>query len=238
MNKTATGKSSFPCVLCGNINPGELNHCLKCGSSKATKSSTGLNAPGAARLGGVIKSVFKYGLNIILPSRHGSPATPGPRRLSRRVTVPLGLAIGFFPMIGAWFTLRGGYSTRVRVISFGWLGFLTTLQVIGGIEGRPEKKSLNKDAAPVVRDALRELRGIYNSGWDGSVPAVMEWFNRNLHDPDSFKAEEWGPVIANGETSLVRCRYRAENALGAYVLKDKIFTINSSGQVTRATDVH
>lgn len=39
----------------------------------------------------------------------------------RMVGFPLGLGILIFPLIFAWFTLRHGYSTTARVVSFVWL---------------------------------------------------------------------------------------------------------------------
>lgn len=40
---------------------------------------------------------------------------------SRKVSVLLGLGIFFLPYIFSWFTLRQGYTTLARVVSFGWM---------------------------------------------------------------------------------------------------------------------
>lgn len=39
----------------------------------------------------------------------------------RKVSILLGIGIFLIPLIFSWFTLRAGYSTLSRVISFGWL---------------------------------------------------------------------------------------------------------------------
>jgi hypothetical protein len=43
---------------------------------------------------------------------------------ARVVGFPLGVGIFLLPVIFVWFTLRDGYSTTARVISFGWLALL------------------------------------------------------------------------------------------------------------------
>lgn len=40
---------------------------------------------------------------------------------SKKVSTPLAIGILIIPIVFAWFTLRQGYSTLSRVISFGWL---------------------------------------------------------------------------------------------------------------------
>lgn len=54
----------------------------------------------------------------------------------RPVGIPLALGIAFLPIVFAWFTLRAGYSTTARILSFGWL-VLTMIAVAsaGGSEG-------------------------------------------------------------------------------------------------------
>lgn len=48
----------------------------------------------------------------------------------RKVSFLLGLGIFLIPLIFAWFTLRQGYSTMAKVISFGWL-VLSLIMVLG-----------------------------------------------------------------------------------------------------------
>lgn len=44
----------------------------------------------------------------------------------KKVSIPLAIGIFLIPLIFAWFTLKKGYSTKARVLSFGWLilGFI------------------------------------------------------------------------------------------------------------------
>jgi hypothetical protein len=50
-----------------------------------------------------------------------SPFPPPQPPVSRNVSFLLGLGILFFPYIFSWFTLRAGYTTFSRVVSFAWL---------------------------------------------------------------------------------------------------------------------
>lgn len=77
---------------------------------------------------------------------------------------------------------------------------------------------------------------VTNSGWDGSVWQVEHYLKRNLKDPDSFDAIEWSPVIDNGNGYAVRCRYRAKNSFGGYVIEEKIFAMNKNGDVISVAD--
>lgn len=45
---------------------------------------------------------------------------------NKKVSIPLAIGIFLIPLIFAWFTLKKGYSTQARVLSFGWLalGFI------------------------------------------------------------------------------------------------------------------
>ena len=45
----------------------------------------------------------------------------------RKVSFLLGLGIFIFPLFCVWFTLKPGYSTFARCMSFGWLAFLVIL---------------------------------------------------------------------------------------------------------------
>jgi hypothetical protein len=43
------------------------------------------------------------------------------KQKARPVGIPFALGIAFLPIVFAWFTLRAGYSTSVRIMSFGWM---------------------------------------------------------------------------------------------------------------------
>ena len=62
---------------------------------------------------------------------------------NKKVSIPLALGIFCIPLIFAWFTLKKGYSTKARVISFGWLaiGFLAFL----ALPSTPQKQNLAED---------------------------------------------------------------------------------------------
>ena len=47
----------------------------------------------------------------------------------RRVSILLGVGIFLMPLIFAWFTLRKGYSTKAKLISFAWLIFTLAIFV-------------------------------------------------------------------------------------------------------------
>jgi len=78
---------------------------------------------------------------------------------------------------------------------------------------------------------------VHNLSWDSSVPQVESWLKQNLKDPDSFEAIEWSKVIKNANGYFVRCKYRAKNSFGGYAVENKLFMLNSSGEVTTVTDV-
>lgn len=62
------------------------------------------------------------------------------------------------------------------------------------------------------------------SGWDGSVPCVKQYLEKNLNDPDSYESIEWSPVKDNGDHWIVRNKYRAKNSFGAKIIKNQVFT--------------
>jgi len=49
--------------------------------------------------------------------------------LVRRMSFLLAIGIFFLPYLFAWLTLRQGYSTFVRVVSFSWLAFVVFLML-------------------------------------------------------------------------------------------------------------
>ena len=76
---------------------------------------------------------------------------------------------------------------------------------------------------------------VYNSPLDGSVRQVEDYLRKNLTDPDSLKVDEWSPVVKEGNgVFMVRCRYRAKNSFGGYVLTNTLFALSPSGVVVSA----
>jgi hypothetical protein len=79
---------------------------------------------------------------------------------------------------------------------------------------------------------------VHNSAWDGSVYQAENYLKRNLKDPDSYEAIEWGRVLTrnNGEEYRVRCKYRAKNSFGGYVIGHHVFALDAEGNVVRMVE--
>lgn len=69
---------------------------------------------------------------------------------SRTVTLKLGIGITVMPYIFSWFTLRKGYSTKARVIAFGWLF------VLAGIASSSDFSQYKNQSAAVAGGILKE----------------------------------------------------------------------------------
>lgn len=83
----------------------------------------------------------------------------------------------------------------------------------------------------------KNLGTVYNNSWDGSVSQVEQYLKNNLKDPDSFEAIEWSNVQKESDGSFfVRCKYRAKNSFGGYVIENKIFYLDAQGTVTYFVD--
>lgn len=76
-----------------------------------------------------------------------------------------------------------------------------------------------------------EMKKVENSSWDGSVRQVKQYIKSNLKDPNSYESIEWSSVQKQGENYVVRHKYRAKNSFGGYVIENKIFTLNSDGEI-------
>lgn len=71
-----------------------------------------------------------------------------------------------------------------------------------------------------------------NSAWNAAVTPVCDFLRANLKDPDSVKYAEWSPVslasYGGQKCWAVRCKYRAKNSFGGYVLSNQIFYIRNN----------
>jgi hypothetical protein len=78
-----------------------------------------------------------------------------------------------------------------------------------------------------------------NSAWDGSVRQVKDWLYENANDADSLEFVEWGPVVKlTGDFGYaVRCKYRAKNVFGGYVLKHQMFRFDVHGNFISVRDL-
>jgi len=100
------------------------------------------------------------------------------------------------------------------------------------IARKKEAKTIH-DRKVQLKNAEQELGPKpQNSAWDGSVRCVKEYLEQTLDDPSSVEYVSWSAVYVeniNGMKSwAVRVKYRAKNALGAYVLKDEIALIKDN----------
>lgn len=91
--------------------------------------------------------------------------------------------------------------------------------------------------------AKTERAIVFNNPWNGSVSQVVQYLQKVLNDPGSLEIIQWSKVtkITNkkGEPFLfmVRCKYRAKNYYGGYVVQEKLFEIDGKGNITKATDI-
>lgn len=122
--------------------------------------------------------------------------------------------------------------------SWKWiLGFIILL-ILGYCHFLGNKNSITQsDSTPVHVEYAHE--NVYNNPNNGSVSQIIEYFNATLNDPESLKIVEWGNVGKNKDGSfIVRCKYRAKNPFGAYILKNQIFIIDSAGyRILRIVDL-
>lgn len=82
---------------------------------------------------------------------------------------------------------------------------------------------------------------VKNSPYDASVYQVERYLKREyLKDPDSYEGIEWSKVQIDNSNSLykyyVRHKYRAKNGFGGYVVEEKLFYLDQSGNVVSVTD--
>lgn len=97
-----------------------------------------------------------------------------------------------------------------------------------------------KDENPPKPEAKKAV--VYNEEFDGSVRQVRDYLRSNVKDWDSYESIEWSQVVDNGPKSsnkaryIVRHKFRAKNSFGGYEIENKIFSMDSTGNVTGVTD--
>ncbi|EAU53567.1 hypothetical protein [Mariprofundus ferrooxydans] len=124
-------------------------------------------------------------------------------------------------------------SNRGLVVSRFGGGFLFIAVILGvvGLFVAPSVKKTASSKANSVKHAV-----VYNSSWDGSVSQIEDYLQRNLNDPSSLQIVEWSKVIKGGEYFMVRVKYRAKNAFGAYIIQNQIFSLDKTGKVVLVSD--
>lgn len=125
--------------------------------------------------------------------------------------------------------------SHVRLMQgLAWVAFFSIVFLIFFLIG--QSKPGGRKASPTTATASDSDRPIRNSAWDGSVHQVERYLKTVLRDPSSLEYVEWSPVvdIDQGEFKghyLVRCKYRAKNAFGGYVLNNDAFVLDAEGTV-------
>lgn len=123
--------------------------------------------------------------------------------------------------------MRAKHKSRVSLVLAGLLVLISVVAIV--------YTSRNMDVyAPKGKFATagtHQFETVSNSAWDSSVWQVEKWLKKNLKDPGSFEAIEWSPVAKTADGFVVRCKYRAKNSFGGYVIEDRIFKLDKSGNV-------
>ncbi len=107
---------------------------------------------------------------------------------------------------------------------------------------KQQQEALIQRAEAIQQELIQWTRAsdtakVANTGWDNRVYQVEMYLEKVLKDPDSFEAIEWGPVwTKSGQEYRVRCKYRAKNSFGGYVIGDQVFIMNGQGQILRTVE--
>jgi hypothetical protein len=100
---------------------------------------------------------------------------------------------------------------------------------------KTDKKKARRSAKS--RSSQSSSTKVAKSPVDGSVWQVKRYLKKNLKDPKSFDAIFWGQVASRSDGGYqVRCKYRAKNSFGGYIIEDQVFFMNSEGNVINVTN--
>lgn len=129
----------------------------------------------------------------------------------------------YFPLINA--------RHKRNVIIFGSIFlFFIIISLLPKSEEKDQVIRLQKNTES-HRTETKSYESVKNSEWDGSVSQVKKYMMSNLRDPDSYDPIEWSPVVKKNNQYIVRHKYRAKNGFGGLNIENKIFTLNSNGEV-------
>lgn len=113
----------------------------------------------------------------------------------REVSLLLGLGILFMPLVFAWFTLRKGYSTKAKVVTFLWL-FFTTLPLLRLSEIKSPNVALDKTVS--IKESCLEVSKSF--GTQSSLTDIQkEALWKSKYEGKIF---EWPMVITEVSTSF------------------------------------
>ncbi|MGL5660496.1 MAG: hypothetical protein ACRC2U_19470 [Aeromonas sp.] len=79
------------------------------------------------------------------------PTASKPLSSHRKVSIPLIIGIIIIPIIASWLTLRKGYSTTARVVSFAWLMLTFVIISSGGDDNKPVSTTPEPAPATVTK---------------------------------------------------------------------------------------
>jgi len=96
------------------------------------------------------------------------------------------------------------------------------------------ERKMSKPPQPITKQTVEIVR---NSPLNGSVRQVKDWMEKNLKDPDSVEYIEWSPVQKMADRFVVRCKYRAKNSFGGFVIENKLFKMDLNGNIFDVQDI-
>ena len=114
----------------------------------------------------------------------------------------------------------------VATLSVSTLGGLALIWIVVAAISQTKQAALAKESLPIVR----------NVASDASVKQVKEYLASHLNDAASVQYVEWSAVYKREDGFLVRCKYRAKNSFGAYVLANQAFLMDATGAVFKVVD--
>ena len=88
--------------------------------------------------------------------------------INRKISVWLFLLIALVPFIGAWFTLRKGYSRKAKLLAFAWM----CIYLVGNAKN-PSGNSNKNTSAAAEQFAFAGVKNM-SCNDDGSVPATWD----------------------------------------------------------------
>jgi len=118
---------------------------------------------------------------------HGETAAPD-RSNNRKLGLALGVFIAVVPFIGAFFTLRKGYSKTVRICAFAWLA----LFVIAKSKSPAHQDQTTSSASAVAEQTVAEH--------------PMASYARQLRLSPNPACSEWAGLVESRIASGVRMR--------------------------------
>jgi hypothetical protein len=122
------------------------------------------------------------------------PSAPTPAPVKRSVGFLLGVGIFFLPYIFAWFTLRKGYSTLARVVSFGWMA-LVVLFVISS-QGHTPARGTQSASVSASNGSPSTPAAVVGAS---SAASESDWYYEQTTDQMRGETSYQASVASNNE---------------------------------------